>query len=259
VLADIEAHDWELYDLTTDYAETNNVAAEHRDKVIEMIGRWWAEAGKYNVMPIDGSMLERLRVERPTIAEARDRFVYYPGGSPVPFSAAPKVYNRAFSITADVQIPEAGAEGVLIAHGGRVGGYTFFVKDNRLRFVYNFLGRDVFTVTSNTELPVGDVALRYEFEPTGEPDFAAGKGVPATGQLYIDGKLVGAVDMPYTVPNIFGTEGLTCGHDDGSRVAPDDYQDDFAFTGTLKRVTFDLSGDLIVDTDTDMKVAMARQ
>ena len=80
VLADIEANDWELYDLTTDYAETKNVAAEHRDKVIEMVGRWWAEAGKYNVMPIDGSMLERLSVERPTIAEPRDRYVYYPGG-----------------------------------------------------------------------------------------------------------------------------------------------------------------------------------
>ena len=224
-----------------------------------MVGRWWAEAGRYNVMPIDGSMLERLRVERPTIAKARDRFVYYPGGSPVPFTAAPKVYNRAFSITADVQIPEAGAEGVLVAHGGRVGGYSFFVKDSRLHFVYNFLGRDFFTVTSNTEVPVGDVALRYELEPTGKPDLAAGKGVPANGQLYIDGKLVGAVDMPYTVPNLFGTEGLTCGHDGGSPVAPDHYQDDFAFTGTLKRVTFDLSGELIVDSATDMKVAMARQ
>ena len=80
VLADIEANDWELYDLTTDYAETKNVAAEHRDKVIEMIGRWWAEAGKYNVMPIDGSMLERLRVERPTIAKPRDRSSTTPAG-----------------------------------------------------------------------------------------------------------------------------------------------------------------------------------
>ena len=79
VLADIEANDWELYDLTADYAETKNVAAEHRDKVIEMVGRWWAEAGKYNVMPIDGSMLERMNVERPAIAEPRDSFVYYPG------------------------------------------------------------------------------------------------------------------------------------------------------------------------------------
>jgi arylsulfatase len=210
-------------------------------------------------MPIDGSMLERMNVERPTIAKPRDSFIYYPGGSPVPFSAAPKVYNRAFSITAEVHIPEAGAEGVLIAHGGRVGGYSFFVKDNTLHFVYNFLGRDFFTVVSNTEVPVGDVALRYELEPTGEPDFAAGKGVPARGELYIDKKLVGAVDMPHTVPNLFSTEGLTCGHDGGSRVAPDDYADAFPFTGTLKRVTIDLSGDLIVDSATDMKVAMARQ
>ena len=86
VLADIEANDWELYDLTTDYAETKNLAAENRDKVIEMVGRWWAEAGKYNVMPLDGSMLQRMNVERPTIAKPRDRFIYYPGGSPVPFS-----------------------------------------------------------------------------------------------------------------------------------------------------------------------------
>ena len=99
----------------------------------------------------------------------------------------------------------------------------------------------------------------FELEPTGKPDFAAGKGVPANGQLYIDEKLVGAIDMPHTVPNIFSTEGLTCGHDGGSRVAPEHYQDNFAFTGTLKRVTIDLSGDLIVDSDTDMKVAMARQ
>ena len=70
------------------------------------------------------------------------------------------------------------------------------------------------------------MALRYEFEPTGEPDFAAGKGVPARGELYIDGTLVGAVDMPHTVPNIFSTEGLTCGYDGGSRVAPDHYDDE---------------------------------
>jgi hypothetical protein len=84
-----------------------------------------------------------------------DRFVYYPGGSPVPFSAAPKVYNRAFSITTDVQIPESGAERVLIAHGGRVGGYSFFVKDHRLQFVYNFLGRDFFKMSSNAGVPTG--------------------------------------------------------------------------------------------------------
>jgi len=210
-------------------------------------------------MPIDGSMLERMNVARPTIARPRDTYVYYPGGSPVPFSAAPKAYNRPFSITADVEIPTTGAEGVLIAHGGRVGGYSFFVKDRKLHFVYNYLGRDIFTVRSNADVPTGEVSLRYELEPTGKPDFTVGKGVPARGQLYIDEKLVGAIDMPHTVPNIFSTEGLTCGHDGGSRVAPDDYIDNFAFTGTIKRVTVDLSGELIPDSANDMKIAMARQ
>ena len=174
-------------------------------------------------------------------------------------SAAPKVYNRPFSITADVHVPAGGAEGVLLAHGGRVGGYTMFVKDGRLRFVYNFLGRDFFTVVSDAAVPEGDVVLRFELEPTGQPDFAAGLGAPSLGQLYIDGKLVGAVQMPHTVPNIFSTEGLTCGHDGGSSVSPADYQGDFAFTGTVKRVTVDLSGDLIPDSETAMKIAMARQ
>lgn len=259
VLADIEANDWELYDLTTDAAETHDVAAEHRDRLIEMVGRWWAEAGKYGVMPLDGDVRARLALERPTIAAPRDSTTFYPNGSPVPFAAAPRLYNRPYSITAHVVVPEGGAEGVLIAQGGSTGGYAFFAKDQRLHFVHNYLGRDVFTVTSNAKIPSGEIVLRYEFEPTGEPDFAVGKGCPARGQLYIDDTLVGEVDMPHTVPIIFGTEGLTCGRDGGSRVAPDAYSDDFAFTGTLKSVTIDTSGELIPDTENDIRIAMARQ
>ena len=101
--------------------------------------------------------------------------------------------------------------------------------------------------------------LRYEFEPTGKPDFAHGKGVPGRGKLYINRKLVANIDMPYTVPVIFGTEGLTCGFDGGDRVAPEEYGDAFPFTGTMKRVTMDLSGELIPDTDADLKITMMRQ
>ena len=144
VLVDIETHDWELYHVDEDYSETHNLAAEHRDKLIEMIGRWWAEAGKYQVLPIDGSALERLNVERPTIARPRNKYVYYQGGSGIPFTAAPKVYNRPWTVTADVVIQKGGAEGVLMAQGGRTGGYTFFVKNQRLHFLYNYLGRDKF-------------------------------------------------------------------------------------------------------------------
>ncbi|MDD1752297.1 MAG: arylsulfatase [Methanotrichaceae archaeon] len=259
VLLDIEQNDWELYHVAEDYSECHNLASTHRNKLIEMIGRWYAEAGKYNVMPIDGSALQRLMTERPTITKPRNKFVFYPNGSPVPFAATPKTYNRPWTITADVVIPEGGAEGVLIAQGGRTGGYTFFVKNQRLHFLYNYLGRDRFWLRSNETVPNGQVELRYEFEPTGEPDVAKGKGVPARGQLYINRKLVANVNMPHTVPIMFGTEGLTCGYDGGALVAPEEYSDAFPFTGTITRVTLDLSGELILDFAADLKIAMGRQ
>ena len=259
VLLEIERNDWELYHVEEDYAECHNLAAENRDKVVEMIGRWWAEAGKYNVMPIDGSALERMNVARPTIARPRDSFVFYPNGSPIPFAAAPKVYNRPWTITADVVIPKGGAEGVVIAQGGNTGGYTFFVKDQKLHFLYNYLARDKFWLRSDETVPEGKVELRYEFEPTGKPDFAKGKGVPARGQLYINKKLVASIDMPHSVPNMFGTEGLSCGYDGGAPVAPEEYRGEFRFTGTIEHVTIDLSGELIKDSEAEMKIAMARQ
>jgi hypothetical protein len=133
------------------------------------------------------------------------------------------------------------------------------VKDHKLHFVYNYLGRDTFVVISNADVPTGEVSLRYEFEPTGSPDLAIGEGVPGRGDLYIDQKLVGTVEMPHTVPIIFSTEGLTCGYDGGSRVAADAYGDEFRFTGTIKRVTIDLAGELIHDGAHDLKIAMAPQ
>jgi hypothetical protein len=174
VLADIEAHDWELYHVAEDYSETQNLADKHRDKVIEMVGRWWAEAGKYDVMPIDSDARAKLMAERPTIAKLRNKFVYYPGGSPVPFSAAPRACNRPHSFTAEAVIPPGGAQGVLISQGGRNGGFTFFVKGKKAHFIYNYLGRDLFAITSKDDVPEGDVSLRYEFKPTGKPDFAVG-------------------------------------------------------------------------------------
>ena len=156
-------------------------------------------------------------------------------------------------------IPQGGAEGVLLAQGGSTGGYTFFVKDQKLHFLYNWLGHDKFWVHSNATVPEGEVELRYEFEPTGKPDRAQGKGAPARGQLYINRKLVASIDMPYSILNMWGTEGLTCGYDGGDRVAAEEYSDAFAFTGIIKRVTLDLSGELIPDSEADMKIAMARQ
>jgi arylsulfatase len=258
-LAGLEASGWELYNLAEDWAETRNVAAEHPEKLAELVDLWWAEAEKYQVLPLDGDVMYRLSVEKPSGSTAHDAFVLYPGGASVPFTATPKTYNRPWSITADVTIPPGGAQGVLVANGGRTGGYTFFIKDQKLYFLYNWLGRERFWLRAPDPLPEGDLELRYEFEPTGAPNPSLGHGVPARGQLYVNGDLVASIDMPFSVLRMFGTQGLTCGYDGGEPAAPEEYVGSFPFTGTIKRVTIDLSGDLIEDTEAELRTAMMRQ
>ena len=148
-LSKLDATGWELYHVAEDFAETRNVAAENRDKLIAMIGTWYVEAGKYDVMPIDGSGLARMVAEKPLIALPRDRYTYLPNTQSVPNFAAPKVLNRPHSITADVEIPEAGAEGVLLCQGTAAGGYSFYIKDGKLRYVHNYVGRELLGVESD--------------------------------------------------------------------------------------------------------------
>ena len=207
VLDQLDREGWELYDIAADPTESHNVAAEHPDRLRELIALWWEEAEKYKVLPLDGSMQARLATERPQTSKPRKRFVYYPGGSVVPAFAAPPVMNRPFSIEADVEIANGDAAGVLVAQGGDAGGYTLYLDGGRLRYVYNYVGRDQFELESPDALPEGRHALRYEFEPTGAPDFKNGKGVPGRGQLYVDGELVANAEFPHTTPLIFELEG----------------------------------------------------
>jgi arylsulfatase len=210
------------------------------------------------VLPLDGSLFLRLSADRPQLTAERTRYEYFPGLSVVPFASAPKVFNRPHSITAEVEIPAGGAEGVLLAQGGVSGGYVLYVKDGRLHYVHNYLSLEEFRVTSTVDLPEGAVALRYEFEPTTPPDFANGRGAGGRGQLYIDDTLVGNAEIPVTVPIIFGLEGLSCGYDFGEAVT-NDYESPFRFTGTIKKVTVDLSGELITDDEAQVALLMAQQ
>lgn len=257
-LTELDAHHWELYHVAEDLAENHDLAAEHRDKLIELIAAWYVEAGKYDVLPIDGSAVQRLMVERPQVAEPRDRYIFRPGTQTVPTFAAPRVLNRPHSITADVEIPTGGAEGVLLCQGSGVGGWSFYLQDGRLHYAHNYVRRAIYRVSSADPVPAGRHQLRFEFEPTDKPDIAGGKGSPGRAQLYVDGRLLGQTDLPLTTPVLFNPGGLTCGANPGSPVTPD-YQAPFRFTGTLHSVTVDLSGDLITDTDSEMRMAMARQ
>jgi arylsulfatase len=169
------------------------------------------------------------------------------------------LYNRPHSITANVELTEEGAEGVLLAHGNRHGGYSFYIKDGYLHHVHNYLGLERFTVRSPDPVPTGEVELRYEFEPTGEPDFPNGKGTPGRSQLYVNRELVASIDLPYTVPNTFGIIGLTCGRDGIDAVDPGAYGAPYTFTGEINEVILDLSGDLVFDEEAAITQLVARQ
>jgi arylsulfatase len=227
-----------------------------------MIALWYVEAGKYNVLPLDSRGTARFADERPQLSKDRQVYVYYPDTQVVPENVAVKVLNRAHSFTAEVEIPKGGAEGVIVCHGSNAGGYSLFVRDGKLHYVHNYVGAQQFHIESTQEVPKGKCKLRYEFEPTGKPDVAKGKGAPGRGQLYINGKLVGKGNLPVTVPLLLGLGGgVSVGRNPGSSVSSL-YEPPFAFTGRIFKVTADVSGKMIQDTEEEAKAyakaAMAR-
>ncbi|WP_109529053.1 MULTISPECIES: arylsulfatase [Nocardia] len=257
-LGELDAHGWELYYIEEDFAETHDLAAEHPDKLLEMISLWYVEAGKYNVLPIDSSTLQRLIQERPQITPAQTSYTLRADTDTLPAAVAPRVLNRPHSVTVDVEIPAGGADGVLVCQGTNVGGWTFFVKDGRLHYAHNYVRRAVYRVASTEPIPQGRHELRFEFEPTGVPDITQGKGAPGNATLYIDRRPVGREEFPVTTPVAFNPGGMTCGANPGSAIVSD-YRPPFRFSGTLHTAVVDLSGDLITDIPSEMRMHMARQ
>jgi arylsulfatase A-like enzyme len=258
-LTELDAKGWELYKVSDDFAETHNVAVENRAKLIEMIGTWYVEAGKYNVLPIDSRGTARIADERPQLAEARTRYTFYPDTQMVPVNAGPIVLNRPYSITADVNIPKEGAEGALVSAGDVEGGFSFYIQNGKLHYVYNYVSSHYSHIESDTQVPSGRHKLRLKFEPTGKPDVANGKGAPGRAHLYVDDKEVGQGDIALTMPLMIGISGgIVCGADTGSPVW-DKYEPPFTFTGELDSVTVDLGGEHTRDHEAEMRIAMARQ
>ena len=246
VLALMDAEEWQLFNIAQDPTESRDVASEHPEKLRELIELWWAEAEKYNVLPLDGTFLQRGMVERPHATKDRERYVYYPGLSVVPAFNTPPVLNRSHSITAELEIPEEEAEGVIVSQAGYTGGYAFYVQDGRLRYVHNYVGKHLYEVVSDEPLPTGPVTVRYEFEVTTPPKIREGRGAGGLGQLYFDGRLVADTEIPITTPVHFGLEGFSCGYDAGAAVVPT-YKPPFTFTGTIRKVTININPNLIPD------------
>jgi arylsulfatase len=258
-LIELDAQGWELYHIQQDWTENHNLAADHRDKLIELIGMWYVEAGKYNVLPIDSRGVQRLVEERPQLSPDRQRFTYYPGTSPAPENVAVRVLNRPHTIKADVEIERANGQGVIFCQGSASGGYSLFLKDHRLHYVHNYVGAEEFHVVSDREVPEGRHELAMEFRPTGQPDPAHGRGAPGVADLYVDGMPAGSGEIPTSVPLTLGLGGgLNTGRNAGSAISSE-YEAPFPFTGVIHKVVVDVSGEHMEDEESHMKAVMARQ
>lgn len=259
MLTKLDAKGWELYNLKEDFAETNNLAEKEKDRLIAMIGMWYNEAGKYNVFPIDSRGTQRGMEERPQISGDRSRYILYPNTQSIPAIAAPRILNRHYSFTAEVDIPKGGAEGVLLSMGGNDGGISFYVQENKLCFVFNYCVVDYYYVKSKDNIPEGKHFLSMEFTPTGKPDVKNGKGAPGTVTLMVDGKEIGKGDIPNTSPIRLGQGAqMLVGADYGSAVTPE-YTAPFKFTGKINKVIVDVSGEQVRDYEAEMKIFLAKQ
>jgi arylsulfatase len=244
---------WELYRVADDLSECNDLAAEHPEKLSELVDLWWSEAAAYHVLPLDNRPLAAILNPRPRRAQARTRYTYYPHGSLVPEDVAVNVRNRSHTITAFVDLADAVVpEGVLLAIGNVLGGFSFFMLDGCLHYAHNLAGIEVHRITSARVVPPGPHELVFAF--------VAGTDFSGQGRLLVDGEVVGEGSIPRFTPARFSITGggLTCGYELGPAVAPD-YEAPFRFNSTLHRVAVDVSGDAFRDPESEFDAIMSEQ
>ena len=222
-----EDEPWALYHLEEDFSECHDLAGEHPEKLRELVDGWWAEAEKYNVLPLDDRGLELFATPpRPATPRNRDTYVYYPPISHIPTDATPPLGGRNWTIACEVTVPPAGCEGVLYARGSHNVGHSFFIKDGKLQFDYNALGTH-FRAAFDVELSPGAHVLEAHFDREGNAGVLT---------LSADGADLGAVEITKVV-RALGSTGMDIGCDRLSTVV-DDYEGPFPFTGELSKVTF---------------------
>src|SRR5260370_4488063 len=228
---------WELYDVTKDFSEANDLAAKEPKKLRELQELFWIEAEKNNVLPLDNSKIERMNVDnRPSLTRGRGLFTYYAGMTRIPEGSAPSILNKSFKIGAEVTIPAAGAEGVLATQGGRFNGWGLYLLAGKPVFHYNTVGVYRYTVAGPDRLSPGNHTILVDFNYDGP-----GLGKSGTATLMVDGRQVAQGKIERTIPfRISADETLDIGEDTGTPVS-EDYQVPFKFTGDLKEVAIQLT------------------
>jgi arylsulfatase A-like enzyme len=227
---------WELYNTNDDFSQSRDLAAKYPDKLKELQQLFLAEAEKYNVLPLDDRTAERFvpaLAGRPSLMGPRTSITLYPGMTAMAENATLDIKNRSHSVTAIVQIPNKGAEGVIIAQGGRFGGWSLYMKGGKLKYCYNWLGRTRYTLESKDIIPAGKATLKFEFAYDG-----GGLGKGGTGRLYVNDQKAAEGRIDRTVPFIFSAdETEDVGEDLGTPVTEDYKEGENQFTGIIEKVT----------------------
>jgi arylsulfatase len=232
----LNGYKWELYNIAEDYSENNNLAAKFPDKLKELQELFLVEGQKYQVFPLDNSILERGLAARPSSTAGRTEFTYSGELSGLPDGSAPNTLAKSYSISAVVEIPPGGAEGMLNTLGGRFGGYGLYMLKGKPVFTYNFLGLERFRWEGQEALTPGRHTVVFDFKYDG-PGMAKG----GTGVLSVDAKEVAHKTIPHTIPAIMTIdETFDVGVDTRTGVDDNDYQPPFRFTGKLVKLTVNL-------------------
>jgi arylsulfatase A-like enzyme len=233
---------WELYDGSKDWSQAHDLAGEMPEKLAELQQLFLIEAAKYNVFPMDDRRQLRMNADlvgRPDLMGGRTSLTLYPGMAHLMENAVINVKNKSHTVTAEVEIPQGGANGVLIAQGGRFGGWSLYVKDGKPAYCHNWAGRERYTVAGEDPLPAGPVTIKYDFAfDGGDP------GSGGTGTLYVNDQQVARGRIENTVAYGFSfDEGMDVGMDLATPVSEDYMMNDNAFTGTIKAVTIEVGHD----------------
>ena len=256
---------WELYDLNKDWTQYNDLASQYPEKVAEMEKLFWEEANRNQVLPLDTTTFTRSLLPRPNLTAGRTVFTYSGEVTGTPNGNAPNVLASSYTIKAEVEIPEEGAEGVIVTHGGRFAGYGFYVLKGKPVYTWNLFGLKRVKWEGSDVLSPGKHILEFDFKYDGlgaatlQYGSPSGLGRSGTGYLKVDGKVVATQKMEKTIPMLLQwCESFDVGADTGSPVADEDYQTPFRFTGKLDKLTLTIDRPKLSPEDIK-KLKMAMQ
>jgi arylsulfatase len=241
----INGYNWELYNIAADYSEANDLASKMPDKLRELQQLFLVEAAKYNVLPLDNSVAQRIIAPRPSGTAGKNVFTYSRALTGIDPAFAPNLLNKSYTITAEVEVPQGGGEGVIATLGGRFGGYGLYLLKGKPVFLYNLLDIERFRWEAPQPLTPGKHTIVFEFTYDGP-----GPGKGGTGVLGIDGTEVVNQAVPHTIPFLMTLdETFDIGSDTRTPVDDNDYQVPFRFTGTVSKVTYELGPEQLTEAD----------